>query len=132
MGQIKKLSSNDVVRVAGVSGRQCKKALWHTSEILVKSMLTLDEFTGVVSAIVQDCIGDDYSKSFMLLDFSFRVNIINAYAYVDLPTDIDTLYYIIYASDLFEIVYKRTNPAQIDAILESARLILQTGSMMDE
>ena len=81
---------------------------------------------------MKDCIGDDYSKSFMLLDFSFRVNIINAYAYVDLPTDIDTLYYIIYASDLFEIVYKRTNPAQIDAILESARLILQTGSMMDE
>lgn len=132
MGQIKRLSANDIMRITGVSGRQCKKIMWHASEVVVKNVLSINEFVDVVNAIVHDCSGDDMDKSFMLLDFAFRVNVIDAYAYVELPQDIETLYYVIYASDLFETIYKRTNQAQIDAIFESVRLVLQTGRIEHE
>lgn len=124
MGQIKRLSVNDVRRITGVSAKQCKKVTWHTSNLTIRRIITPSEYIDTIDHIVQDCVSNDGKIATDFLDFAFRVNIISTYAYVELPNDLSELHLIIYASDLFETIYKYASSSQIDSILSSARMRL--------
>ena len=65
-----------------------------------------------------------------LLDFSERLHIITAYAYVDMPEDFKQLYYIVYNSDLYDTVIKYVNVNQVQAIHDAVRMI-STGVLND-
>ena len=112
----KKLSSNDLKLIAGMSGGQLKTIQWHARNLTLRQFLTLHEYISIVNDIVNDCKKPDGSIAVELIDFAFRMNVISSYAYVEMPEDIDSIYYIVYASDLFDTIYRYANSAQIDSI----------------
>lgn len=116
MGAIKMLSANDVKRIAGISGRQYKKVQWHSAEIIVRPFLTIDEYMEVVRQIMRDCKGPDGKIVLELIDFAIRMNVICAYAAVELPDNMRDLYYIIYTSDLYNTIISAVNKNQIEEI----------------
>ena len=120
MGQPKTLTKNELMRVVGVSGRQNKKITWHTTEIIVKQFLPLDEYVDVVHQILSDCqINGDGQVAVELVDFAIRMNIISSYAFVNLPEDIESLYAIVYTSDLYDTICANVNNKQIEDIKRS-------------
>ena len=119
VGQTKVLSKNEVLRVTGVSGKQYKTIQWHTVQIVVRPLLNMEEYIKTVRAIVVDCMSKDGEIAIELLDFSTRLHIIAAYAFVELPDDMEQLYYVVYQSDLYDTVLKVANRAQIDAIIKT-------------
>lgn len=125
MGAVKILSENNIKRITGISGKQYKKVAWHTSEIIVKQILTLSEYMAVVNSILSDCQAPGGSIALELADFAIRANIISAYGFVQMPEDIETLFYIVYASDLYETICSAVNKAQLEAIKQSVIMYLK-------
>ncbi len=125
MGTVKTLSVNEVRRITGLSGKQYKKVVWHTSEIIVKQILTIKEYMDVVHNILNSCQDPEGNAAPELLDFAIRINIISAYGFVQMPEDIDTLYYVAYASDLYDTICSAINKGQLEAIKQSVMLYIK-------
>lgn len=122
MGATQVLSLSNVRRIVGVSGKQYKKIVWHTSEIIVKPMLSISEYVQTVRKILNACRGPEDSIALELIDFAIRSNIISAYSFVQMPEDIDELYYIVYVSDLYDKICSVANKDQIESIKKSVML----------
>lgn len=123
MGNIRRLSVNDLRRVAGVSDKQYKKIDWHGSQLIMKRLLTVQEYVELIHHILDDCRSKEKDVfAIELLEFSIRLNTISAYAFVELPTEIDEIYYIVYSTDLYDVVCKNANRAQVESIRKSVML----------
>jgi len=125
MGEIKTLSVNNLLRISGAKGKSYQKVQWHTDTVIMKHTLEAPEFISVVLDTVNDCKSPDGDIAPELVDFALRVNIIAAYAFVELPEDGKLLYYVAYASDLYDTIYKNANSAQIDAIRDAVNMYVR-------
>lgn len=132
MGSIPTVSASTLKRIAGVSGKQNKKVTWHSSTIIVRQLLPIDEFVNTVREIIRGCIAPDGGFAIELLDFVMRVKIVSAYAYIELPEELDDIYYIIYASDLFETVCSNINQSQLEAIKSTVSKAIETGCFYEQ
>ena len=132
MGSIPTVTANTLKRIAGVSGKQNKKVTWHSSTIVVKQLLPMDEFVRTVREIIHSCISPNGGFAIELLDFVMRVKIISSYAYVELPKELDDVYYVIYASDLFETVCSNINQAQLEAIKNTVVKAVEVGCFYEQ
>lgn len=112
------------MRITGVSAKQCKKVTWHTSEFIVRNLLPLGDFLNTVNNILTDCEADDGTVDIGLIDFALRKNIIVAYAFINLPDDVDQLYYVVYASDLFDAVCSAINQEQLKALFKTISIYI--------
>lgn len=121
VAHVKSLSKNDVLRITGVSGKQYKTVRWHDAQIVIKPILDMRSFIDTVRLILAECTAPDGSISKELIDFSTRVHIIAAYSFVEMPDDLDQVYYIVYQSDLYDMILKTANSAQINAIIRTVQ-----------
>ena len=115
----KPLPLSNVRSVVGRRRIKYRKIVWHTAEMYVKTFLSLDEYKDLIDSIVRTCTAEDGDCIYEMIDFVTRVNIIAAYALIELPEDIDELYYVVYESDLYDVVVKNANQWQIDSIIKS-------------
>lgn len=116
MGQIPKVTANTLMRIAGVSGKQYKKIQWHSTTITVKQTLSIEEYIDTIHSIIQSCMTPEKTCAVELLDFAIRSNIITSYTFVELPESLDDMFYIVYSSDLYEVVCKNASSSQIESI----------------
>ena len=115
------------MRVTGVSQKQFKTIHWHTATIVVKQILPIDEYIETIHKIITDCRTKEDNVAVELLDFSIRANIVSSYAFIELPDDIEELYYVLYASDLYNVICSNINRCQVDSIINTVRTILNFG-----
>ena len=125
MPEIKRLSLSNLKRIVGVTEKHNKVVRWHTDNITIKRLLTVEEYLQTVRAIIRDCKAPDGGVAIELLDFAIRLNVIISYAYIELPKQLEEIYYIIYASDLYETICAHANTAQIESIIESVMLYVE-------
>lgn len=105
----------------------CYKTIkWHSYDIVLKQLLSFDQFVNVVRAIFKDCkIPDtDNMVQLELIDFAIKTNIISAYANVELPENSEDLYKVIYGTDLYELVCDNVSRVQVKSIIDSVMLCL--------
>lgn len=103
----------------------CYKTIkWDGYDIVVKQLLSADEFIGVVRTVFRDCrIPDtDNMVRLELIDFAIKTNIVSAYANVELPEDLNDLYNLIYGTDLYESVCDNVSEIQLKSIINSIML----------
>lgn len=125
MEKIQKITENDIRKIAGAPENKYRTIRWHTKEIVVKRILTIEEYMRAVNNIMNDCRnpnGEDIAIE--LIDFAIRANIISSYAFIELPKEIDALYYTVYSSDLYDAVCANVNKTQVDSIIKSVMLYL--------
>lgn len=116
MGQIPKVTASTLKRIAGVSGKQYKKVTWHSTTITVKQFLPINDYMNLVKHIIDDCSDNDDGVVVGLVDFAFKVNVVASYSFIELPKDINDMYYIICVSDLFETISSAINRNQLNSI----------------
>ena len=121
------MTLNTLRRVVGMRRTKYRKVAWHTSELVVKSFLTMKEYFDTVHSILDDCTDKDGAVVYEMVDFATKLNVIISYALIELPDDIDELYYIVYETDLYKTVYSFANKDQIDAIVSSVDLCMRNG-----
>ena len=131
MGAINKTTANQLMRIVGVSAKQYKKVPWHTTTLTVRQLLPVEECLSLIDNIFKNCMSPKGDFKVELLDFSIRVNIIAAYAIsVDLPTKPEDTYYLVYASDLYDVVCKIINSNQLKMIKQTIELRLGIGGVL--
>lgn len=116
MGQIPKVTASALKRIAGVSGKQYKKVPWHSTTITIRQTLTLKEYIDTIHSIIQSCMTPEETCAIELLDFAIRLNIISSYAFVELPESLEDIFYIVYSTDLYEVVSKSVSNSQVESI----------------
>lgn len=103
----------------------CYKTIkWDGYDIVVKQLLSADEFIEVVRAVFRDCrIPDtDNMVQLELIDFAIKTNIVSAYANVELPENSSDLYNLVYGTDLYETVCDNVSKTQVKSIIDSIML----------
>ena len=113
------------VSLKNKSVEPCYKTIkWDSYDIVVKQLLSVDEFINVVRAVFKDCKIPDTENMVQLelIDFAIKTNIISAYANVELPEDLSNLYNLIYGTDLYETVCDNVSKAQLKSIIDSVML----------
>ena len=113
------LSENMINHVFGITSAPYKRVNWHNAELYVKPLLTFEEFRNAVCDIVQCCTDKDGIFIPELFDFSVRVNTLNSFSFIELPKEFDRLYMVVYGSDLYDVVCKSVNRAQLDALYKT-------------
>lgn len=116
MGTAKILPLSTLKQTVGMSGKQYTEVPWHATRFVVRRFLSIQEVMTVIQRIIDGACDHDGNILIGLLDFSIRLSIVTAYALVELPTDADELYYVLYGSDLYDTVCKNVNRDQIDMI----------------
>lgn len=119
MGTIKALSAKEIRRVAGICGKQYQKVQWHSAQFVVRHSISIDEYVDLIRNVVADCT-TEHGIVYELFDFSHRVNVVSAYAFVELPEDVDDVFYIMYNTDLYETVCRYANAKQIESSRQAA------------
>ena len=113
----KPLPVSKVRSVVGQRRVKYRKIVWHTSELYIKTFLSLKEYSELTESIIQYCCVDMGEPAYEMVDFALRINIIASYAVIELPTDIEELYYVAYESDLYDVVCANVNNAQINSVI---------------
>ena len=119
------MSANTLMQVTGVSGKQYKKVRWHDRELSIRQMLSVEEYVQTVQNILKDCSDGNQALVPELADFAIRKNIVSSYAFIDLPEDINNMYYVLYASDVYDLVCSVGNEDQIESIIRSVMLYMK-------
>lgn len=119
--EYKPLPLSKVRSVVGQRRIKYRKIVWHTAEMYVKTFLPLDEYKDLIDSIVRTCTTEDGDCIYEMIDFVTRINIIAAYALIELPDDINEMHYIVYESDLYDAVVGNVNVAQVDAVVRAVR-----------
>lgn len=122
MGTIPKLSANTLMQITGVTGKQYKKVRWHDRDLIVRQFLPVEEYVELVQHILQDSTSPEHEIVPELIDFAIRKNIVSAYAFVELPEDINNVFYMLYASDIFHTVCSVANEEQVESVIRSVML----------
>ena len=127
MGNVKQVTQKELQKIVKFSNDQYKTFPWHITSLTVIPFLDLNTYLSTINSIIADCRGPDGNIMVELVPFSIRLHIINAYSFVDLPEDINEIYYIVYNSDLYETVINNVNCSQVDSIINSVNSIVSRG-----
>lgn len=95
-------------------------------EITVKRTLTLKEMIEFVSSVVHSCYDmDDGSYSPEIFEMAFMIYTLVHYAGMEVPKDINKAYMVVVGTDLFDLVCKYVNHAQLGMIKNAAEKRLE-------
>lgn len=103
----------------------CRTILWHGNAVTIRTLLPIKEVTLFVNSVMEGCY-DIPHNAFIpeMMDFAFRVNVVTRYACVDLPTDIEEQYEIIYNTDIFDTIVASINVAQLQSIRDTINALM--------
>lgn len=90
---------------------------FHGKELVVQRIIPFHILSALTPKIVDACF-DDESGEYQpeMLDFSMRIAVVRAYTNVELPDDIEEQYYILYGTDLWNMVNLVADPEQLQLL----------------
>lgn len=109
------------------ANKQYTKVLWHKNKtLLVRRFIPLNEVPQLIDMIMSTIINPQ-EKYFMpeLKDFAIRAGVVMYYAVVQMPETTEAQYELLYTTDLYDVVKKNANLAQIDSIIDAVDLCLR-------
>lgn len=92
---------------------------WNGIDITVKKALSVEETMQFVHNVTDMCFSEDGEYHPEIMDFAIRCEIMTRYANFDLPNDISKRHWMVYASDVVEVIGSHINIEQFSQIRES-------------
>ena len=112
------LEQKDVLKVSKRFMKESFEINWHGKALSGKTLLSMKEAINMPNNIVSKSSKDgEFIPS--LFDFVLRVELITSYLSIDVPTDPNELYKIVYYTDLFNVVLNNCNKGQVNSIISS-------------
>ena len=122
---LRKISAIKLNKIINTIDMKPKVVDWHGLQLEVRPIITAKEYMSLVHSIVDDCKAPDEGCAVELVDFAIKANIIATYTNVELPNDLQDLYNVVYASDLYDIVCTVVKQSQIEAIYRAVNLYIE-------
>ena len=116
--------SSDVVMSVGMRGyKEYVDYNWHGKMIKIKYLLNREDEIELIHSIIDCCTAEDEEEYVIpeFVDLATRANIVSVYANVNLPENIDEQQRLLYYSDIYEVVIKHANSAQIVNIIDMVK-----------
>lgn len=93
---------------------------WNGSELTVKKVLAIDEMAAFAESSADYCFsGIDGAYSPEFKDFAVRMNTVKFYSNVKIPENVETLYDLLYTTDIVEKIISNVNGDQYSALLSA-------------
>lgn len=118
MDNLKTITAREIKQITETFCEKPKVIMWHGKRICVNPLLSFKETFELVSVILASCANDDGKPIPESLDFNFKVEVLNKYCGINLPTGIEDAYKVIYSTDLFESIISNVNQKQIKSIVQ--------------
>lgn len=116
-------ASVQIIKPANVRNEHV--TVWNGNRIIVKNLLSVEEFSDAIFSIVSKCIDDDSKKVFVeMFDIAFMATVITSYTNIKLPSDINDINYILYETNLYEVIEGLANKRQIESIMKCAKVLI--------
>ena len=121
--------SSDVVMNVGMRGyKEYIDYNWHGKMIKIKYLLEREEEIELIHSIIDCCTAEEddeeYVREYVIpefVDLATRANIVSVYANVNLPENIDEQHRLLYYNDIYDVVVKHANSAQITNIINMVK-----------
>ena len=93
---------------------------FHGNEFVVHRFISLETMVKFVNEVVEGCFDDESGKYLPeIRDLITKHSLLHYYAEVNIPTDFNHFYEIVYKTDLLDIVRKNIDRAQYEDILNA-------------
>lgn len=124
MEKAKKITSDQLLAKNNMPTH--RTIIWHGMAITVRTLLPIQEVSQFVNSVM-DCCYDKSRDIFVpdMKDFAFRFNVVSRYACVDLPTNIEEQYSVLYNTDIYDSVLRSVNSGQIAALNEAINICMR-------
>ena len=97
--------------------------MWRGVKLVIRDVVSLSEFEKLVSIIVDQCWNGEYYQ-ISLMDFAIRCGVIACYTNLALSDDAEKTYLVLYETDLYDTVCAHISKAQLDALTDAVKIIL--------
>lgn len=111
------LKVKDVLKLGLRGFKEASDYNWHGKMISIKYMISKEEVFELMRRVEKMCTTENGEFSPEFLDFAIKTGIVTYYAIIELPTDVDELYKLIYHSDIYDVVLNNANKKQIDSVV---------------
>lgn len=111
------LKEKDVIKFGLRGMKEFVDYNWHGRMISIKYMLTREEYIDLFGRIESMCTANDGTLLPEYVDFALRMAVVATFAGIEIPSDIDEAYKLMYHSDIFDVVRNNANKAQTESII---------------
>ena len=111
------IPAEKVIEAIGSTGMIQRRVRWRTLDIIVKPILSFEEYSTIVRYIVVQCESRGGVPLIELIDYAVRANVLFAYTNISRFENTSDLYRVLYCSDLYDSIIAVINQAQYKAII---------------
>lgn len=116
--KVKRISINALEKVISENvGEPVVTREWNDLQIVIKHRLCLKEVMSFVDGIVKSCFDDDGTYLPEILDFATRCSVLETYANLSLPRNVEDKYQLVYAFDGYDMILKEIDATQWNAMM---------------
>ena len=90
---------------------------WNGLQIVIKHRLCLKEMLAFVDGIVESCFDENGKYLPEIYDFATRCSVLESYANLSLPKNVEDKYQLVYAFNGYEMIMSEIDRTQFDAML---------------
>lgn len=122
MTKDERVPSSEIKRVTRTYHGRQKKINWRGLSITVIRLLSVQDLMSLIDDIIRCCTtteDDENVLNYAILDLSMRFNIIKKYTNIDMPEDLNEAQFVLYETDLFDVVCTEINKSQLDSIIKA-------------
>lgn len=91
---------------------------WHGKKIKVYSALSFNDYNSLIKSILDLCTLESKDVIPEVVPFVFRSEVVSFYSNVELPSDVESRFFILFQSDLYKTISANINPDQLKSIVE--------------
>lgn len=119
MGNNNRISFDTFIEGLGEYYSPTIEVQWNGINITVKKSLSVEETMQFVHNVADMCFSEEGEYHPEIMDFAIRCEILTRYANFDLPDNVGKRYWMVYASNVVEVICAHINIEQLSQIKES-------------
>ena len=129
MHEPKPLTANQLLQQACPADLQYKRVNWHNMQLSVRPFLDIKEVMALIDMAVGMVINHEH-KVFApeLTEYAIRAGVVGYYAAVEMPDTLEEQYRILMTTDLYDVVCKNINQAQLGSIKDAVLMCLKVSA----
>lgn len=113
----KKISVSEFERISKEIER-IETVDWHGNELIIKKILSLSEAMSFVQNVVDSCFDNGVYRP-ELKEFAIKLNMINSYSNLSLPSNFERSYEYIYTTDICQTIKLVISGRQYDELIRA-------------
>lgn len=118
--KVKKISINAMDKVAKENYQRLIEKDWNGSRLVIRRLLSLNEILEFTKRVTESCFAQDTNEYLPeVRDFAIRSNVVEMYANVKLPDNLEHQYELLYMTDIFDAVFAEIDKVQFEALVNA-------------